>query len=299
MLRIRFHGRGGQGMKTASRILGSAAFQAGFVIQDSPVYGAERRGAPMAAFARIARAPIRERGVIARPDLVVVADDTLLADPAAQPVAGCDADSTVLINSTKAEVTLTQTGAPHGGRVLVADFTALARETTRTLASLSTALGVAAAHLVGLTLEAALAGLEEELFPHLTASQRASNIELAQAAFVLAGSWEPVRERLEPPAVVATPLVEVTFDPPRVAVPSIYAVGNSPERKTGNWRQFRPVLHPELCTRCWICFVRCPEAAISLDASDYPVVNYDECKGCLLCVHECPTHAFTAEKEIR
>jgi Pyruvate/2-oxoacid:ferredoxin oxidoreductase gamma subunit len=45
MLRIRFHGRGGQGMKTASRILGSAAFHAGLVVQDSPVYGAERRGA--------------------------------------------------------------------------------------------------------------------------------------------------------------------------------------------------------------------------------------------------------------
>ena len=56
MLRIRFHGRGGQGMKTASRILGSAAFQAGYVVQDSPVYGAERRGAPMAAFTRMARA---------------------------------------------------------------------------------------------------------------------------------------------------------------------------------------------------------------------------------------------------
>jgi pyruvate ferredoxin oxidoreductase gamma subunit len=57
MLRIRFHGRGGQGMKTASRILGAAAFHAGYVVQDAPVYGAERRGAPMAAFTRIARAP--------------------------------------------------------------------------------------------------------------------------------------------------------------------------------------------------------------------------------------------------
>ena len=76
MFRICFHGRGGQGMKTASRILGSAAFQAGFLVQDSPVYGAEQRGAPMAAFPRIARDPIRERGMIGQPDLVVIADDT-------------------------------------------------------------------------------------------------------------------------------------------------------------------------------------------------------------------------------
>jgi len=66
-----------------------------------------------------------------------------------------------------------------------------------------------------------------------------------------------------------------------------------------NWRQFRPVLHQELCTRRWICFVRCPEGAITLDANEYPVVDYDECKGCLLCVHDCPTHAFTTEKESR
>lgn len=67
MLRIRFHGRGGQGMKTASRIVGSAAFHAGLVVQDSPVYGAERRGAPMSAMTRTAHEPIRERGMIVRP----------------------------------------------------------------------------------------------------------------------------------------------------------------------------------------------------------------------------------------
>ncbi|NOT54190.1 MAG: 4Fe-4S binding protein [Deltaproteobacteria bacterium] len=84
-----------------------------------------------------------------------------------------------------------------------------------------------------------------------------------------------------------------------MAAPSIYALANSPQRHTGNWRQFRPVLHQELCTQCWICFVRCPEGAISLDANEYPVVDYDECKGCLLCVHDCPTQAFTTEKESR
>ena len=47
MRTVRFHGRGGQGAKTASRILGTAAFLEGFVAQDSPIYGAERRGAPL------------------------------------------------------------------------------------------------------------------------------------------------------------------------------------------------------------------------------------------------------------
>jgi len=57
MLRIRFHGRGGQGMKTASRIVSTAAFREGLSAQDSPIYGAERRGAPVAAFTRITNTP--------------------------------------------------------------------------------------------------------------------------------------------------------------------------------------------------------------------------------------------------
>ena len=298
MLRIRFHGRGGQGMKTASRIVGSAAFHAGFVVQDSPIYGAERRGAPMAAFTRIAKKPIRERGAITRPDLVVVADESLLTDLSAQPLAGCDAQTTLLINSAKDEASL-RTLVNNCGRLCTVDFTALVLEKTRTLASLSTALGVASAHLVGLSLADALAGLDEEFSEHLDMRQREMNRELGQAPFVLASQWTTVQEHGETGAAPATALVDVAFDPPQVAAPSIYAVGNSPERKTGNWRQFRPVLAVDKCTRCWICFVRCPEAAISLDADDYPTVDYDECKGCLLCVHECPTHAFTAEKERR
>jgi pyruvate ferredoxin oxidoreductase gamma subunit len=78
MYRIRFHGRGGQGVKTASQILSSALFLEGFEVQDAPRYGAERRGAPIFAYVRADRAPINERGVIARPGLVVVVDETLV-----------------------------------------------------------------------------------------------------------------------------------------------------------------------------------------------------------------------------
>ncbi len=299
MLRIRFHGRGGQGMKTASRILGSAGFHAGWIVQDSPVYGAERRGAPMSAFTRLAREPIRERGVIASPDLVVIADETLLADLAAQPLLGCDTRSTVLMNTRKQSAELSPLGAVSREAIFAADFTALALETTQSLASLSVALGVAAARLLGLSLSEALAGVTDELSPHLSAERQAKNVALAQVAYARAEGWPIIQERQTTDSPTLVTLVEVAFDPPTVAAPSIYAISNSPERKTGNWRQFRPVLHAELCTRCWICFVRCPEAAIALDAHDYPVVDYDQCKGCLLCVHECPTHAFTAEQEVR
>jgi len=64
-------------MKTASRMLGTAFFLEGFEVQDAPRYGAERRGAPIFAYVRAAREPINERGVVARPDLVMVAWPTI------------------------------------------------------------------------------------------------------------------------------------------------------------------------------------------------------------------------------
>ncbi|MGZ8384268.1 MAG: 2-oxoacid:acceptor oxidoreductase family protein, partial [Nitrospira sp.] len=99
MYAVRFHGRGGQGAKTASRILGTAAFLSGYLAQDSPIYGAERRGAPVAAFTRFGREPIRERGAIAHPDLVVVADASLLEDTAAHVSDGIT-DQTILFVSS-------------------------------------------------------------------------------------------------------------------------------------------------------------------------------------------------------
>ena len=182
----------------------------------------------------------------------------------------------------------------------MADCTALVLELTQTLAGLSTAMEIAAAHLVGLSLEDSLAGLTEELNEtQLNPAQRHANLQLAQVTYALVRSWEPIQEDRRKVVVPATPLVEVLFDSPQRATPSIYALANSPARQTGSWRQFRPVLHPERCTRCWVCFVRCPEAAITLDSNDYPIIDYDVCKGCLLCVYECPTHALSADKEVR
>ena len=101
MYRIRFHGRGGQGLKTASRILGSAFFFEGFEVQDAPRYGAERRGAPIFAYVRASTRPVFERGVIRNPDLVLVADESLVCAPAAGVLQGLDETSLLLIVSTE------------------------------------------------------------------------------------------------------------------------------------------------------------------------------------------------------
>ncbi len=75
---IRWHGRGGQGAVTASKLLATAALNEGFYIQAFPEYGAERMGAPIRAFNRVSSEPIDLHCQIIEPDIVIVLDHTLL-----------------------------------------------------------------------------------------------------------------------------------------------------------------------------------------------------------------------------
>jgi 2-oxoacid:acceptor oxidoreductase gamma subunit (pyruvate/2-ketoisovalerate family) len=78
MLEIRFHGRGGQGTVVATILLAKAFFQAGYHVQSFPLFGVERRGAPVEAYLRLERGKIRVRTNVYSPDHVVVLDRTLL-----------------------------------------------------------------------------------------------------------------------------------------------------------------------------------------------------------------------------
>ncbi|MBS3159516.1 2-oxoacid:acceptor oxidoreductase family protein [Candidatus Woesearchaeota archaeon] len=96
MLEIRFHGRGGQGAKTAAMMLAEAAYEDGKYVQAFPEYGAAREGAPVQIYVRISEIPIRIHYNIKKPDIVVVLDDSLL-----KSVNVCDGlKNILLINST-------------------------------------------------------------------------------------------------------------------------------------------------------------------------------------------------------
>ena len=99
MIEIRWHGRGGQGAKTASLLLADAAFNTGKYIQGFPEYGPERMGAPITAYNRISDNPITIHSNIYEPDYVVVVDDTLLE--AVDVTAGLKESGAIIINSTK------------------------------------------------------------------------------------------------------------------------------------------------------------------------------------------------------
>ncbi len=99
LIEIRWHGRGGQGAKTASLLLADAAFNTGKFIQGFPEYGPERMGAPITAYNRISSTPITIHSNIYEPDYVVVVDDSLL--DIVDVTAGLKKDGAIIINTTK------------------------------------------------------------------------------------------------------------------------------------------------------------------------------------------------------
>ncbi len=96
-LEIRWHGRGGQGAKTAALLLADVAFKTGAFVQGFPEYGPERMGAPITAYNRISREEIRVHSNIYTPDLVVVVDETLLHS--VDVTAGLKEDGAIIINT--------------------------------------------------------------------------------------------------------------------------------------------------------------------------------------------------------
>ncbi len=68
--------------------------------------------------------------------------------------------------------------------------------------------------------------------------------------------------------------------------------GTSRRNKTGSWRVFKPVVKHELCNRCRICYIYCPDNAVRPLESGYFEFDYDYCKGCGICANECPKKAI-------
>jgi pyruvate ferredoxin oxidoreductase gamma subunit len=294
MYRIRLHGRGGHGMKTASRVLGTAFFIEGFEVQDAPRYGAERRGAPIFAYVRAARAPIHERGVIPRPDLIVIADETVIPVPGV--LQGLSAESALLINSAETpDVWARRLNCQ--GRILTLPAEAEERAEMRFIGA--TCAG-AAARLVGVISRASLERAIREELEDVGADAVRINLEKALAAYERLGAYAGcVTERVDEIDGHATPdWVELPLEGARIAAPDIHGSLTSLQVKTGTWRTMRPVIDHDHCHRCtWVCSTFCPDGAIGIDDQGRPEIDYDHCKGCLVCVAVCPHHAIRGVPE--
>ena len=126
IVEIRWHGRGGQGAKTASLLLADAAFNTGKYVQGFPEYGPERMGAPITAYNRISAERSTVHSNIYEPDYVVVVDETLLS--AVDVTAGLKKEGAIVINSSKSPAELRPLLKGYEGKVCTIDAGKISEE---------------------------------------------------------------------------------------------------------------------------------------------------------------------------
>ncbi len=126
-LEIRWHGRGGQGAKTAALLLADVAFKTGQYVQGFPEYGPERMGAPITAYNRISKEVIRVHSNIYTPDLVVVVDETLLHS--VDVTAGLKAEGAIIVNTPKTAEEIRPLLKGYKGSVFTVDARRISVET--------------------------------------------------------------------------------------------------------------------------------------------------------------------------
>lgn len=124
---IRWHGRGGQGAKTAALLLADVAFQTGKYVQGFPEYGPERMGAPITAYNRISDTQIRVHSNIYEPQYVVVVDESLLE--AVDVTKGLKKDGAILVNTAKSKEEIVPHLKGYEGKVYIIDAHKVSMET--------------------------------------------------------------------------------------------------------------------------------------------------------------------------
>ena len=121
LIEIRWHGRGGQGAKTAALLLADVAFNNGLYVQGFPEYGPERMGAPITAYNRLSKNVIRVHSNIYEPDYVVIVDETLI--DSVDVTSGIREGGAVIVNTqrTKEEITAQLAGKGYEGQIYTID----------------------------------------------------------------------------------------------------------------------------------------------------------------------------------
>jgi len=178
VIEIRIHGRGGQGAVLASIILARAAHFDGWNVQVFPEFGVERRGAPVAAFARLDRQPIYIRSKVYEPDHIIVFDSALMST--CDLTAGLKRGGWIVLN---AQGRPSISKYPNGFKVASIDATAIAaRHGIGNISSpiVNTAMvGSFAGATRLVSIEAVAAGIRETI---LSAAVE-SNVEAAEEAY--------------------------------------------------------------------------------------------------------------------
>ena len=269
MIGIRIHGRGGQGAVTASRLLADASFRDGKFSQAIPMYGTERRGAPLVAFVRIDDVRVRERELVHEPDIVIVLDPLLSKE---QSVAsGIKKGGLLILNShlppDKVEIA-------GDIRIATVDATKIALETLKRPITNTAILG-AFSKVVGIpTMESIEKSIQKQ-FPGRIGEMNIAAIRQSYAEASLP--------------------VQATHKEAETEEPDIHTGGYGVLPDVSSWRVFTPIIDLDKCTGCKACWLFCPETAIKWE-NNLPEIEYRKCKGCGICVEECPIKCIAFER---
>ena len=127
LIEVRWHGRGGQGAVTASKLLATSALAEDKYIQAFPEYGPERMGAPIQAFTRISETPIKIHCHVANPSIVVVLDPTLLG--VVDVTEGLTEDGVLIVNTNESPAQIREELKLKGRKVYTVDASKIAQDT--------------------------------------------------------------------------------------------------------------------------------------------------------------------------
>jgi 2-oxoacid:acceptor oxidoreductase gamma subunit (pyruvate/2-ketoisovalerate family)/2-oxoacid:acceptor oxidoreductase delta subunit (pyruvate/2-ketoisovalerate family) len=270
MIEVRLHGRGGQGAVTANEILAEAAYYEGKYAQAIPMYGTERRGAPVTAYLRLDDVRVRERDLVHNPDIVVVLDPAIAQRPSI--LEGLKEGGLVIANYPHPPERF-----PLGGDFMVTtvDATAIALETLGRPITNTAILG-AFSKVTGLV---KVESIEKAILHRFPGSLGEMNVNAVKRAY----------ERTPPPVKARGEMRKGEEVP-------LSGSGYGLIRSAAGWRTFRPVWNYDKCTGCRMCWIFCPDNAIDW-VNERPVWSYDKCKGCGICVEECPTKAIEFKRE--
>jgi pyruvate ferredoxin oxidoreductase gamma subunit len=270
MIGIRIHGRGGQGAVTASRLLAEAAYIDGKFSQAIPMYGTERRGAPLTAYVRLDDQRVRERELVHSPDMVIVLDPLLSMQQAV--VDGLKEGGLLILNSPNPPEAV-----KIGGdfRIATVDATKIALETLKRPITNTAILG-AFSKVAGIPKMESIEKAIEHRFPG-----RIGEMNIA----AIRKSYEEVSPVIQAPV----------RDAPAVKA-DIHVGGYGVLQDVSSWRVFTPKIDLDKCISCKSCWLFCPETAFQW-VDNKPKIEYRKCKGCGICANECPVDAIEMTRE--
>jgi pyruvate ferredoxin oxidoreductase gamma subunit len=318
MKEIIIHGRGGQGAVLAAQALASAAVSEGKYAMAFPHFGAERRGAPVAAFARMAEGRIHTKAHIYNPDYVIVLDPWLAglvdiakgmeghsgaisqAEVRTDICQGLNKDGAAVLNTARSPEDVQLSLQVCVGTV---DATTISLEALGHPATNSTMLGAFAKTTEIVSIESVEAGILDVFGERLGKQVAERNAKAARMGyegtevgmskggreFPAQKRWLPDVDELPPGCAIESQDVEYAKLGP----------GSTVQNETGSWRTFHPIVDDQKCTYCLLCWFHCPDGCIKrVPEKESVSIDYFYCKGCGICSDVCPVNAVEMTREV-